>query len=416
MEFIFTRCQSCFSRDRHRRGAGRLVRFTHRSIFGSRPASAREQQLFTAGLMRIDLIGTFIFSISGLVIAALQANQHFFLPALAPIMYNVGQIFGAAILAPSHSYSIGRITIPAFGLGVYGLVYGVILGAALHLAIQIPGLIRYGFRWTASLDLRDPALVEMYILWLVAIIVMICSYIRDWFFPIVAFAVVGGHFFWAAASFVLAVKQPRKNRIRIPWDDSRSFWAYDRASGGFFIKAGGGRWFEIRDDGKPPFSFREGERTADHIDLIDDERSGLEVRLHADCRQTRARNSVWIDNQPGQWATGITLYSAGESVPTAGEADLAGHYEVAWSPQSIFYLALLGPRKLPLLRGRRGFFRRPRQIARCDRASFAGHHRILNRVDQFPHVPGPVPLLQQPIASSRIPGVSRFFSAASFLT
>ncbi|HUI89207.1 MAG TPA: lipid II flippase MurJ [Anaerolineales bacterium] len=130
------------------------------------PGISLGQQQFTANLMRIDLIATFIFSISGLVIAALQTNQHFLLPAIAPILYNVGQIFGALILAPSKPFSFGPVTLPAFGFGVYGLVYGVILGAALHLAIQIPGLIHYGFRWTPSLDIRQPALIEMFkVLW-----------------------------------------------------------------------------------------------------------------------------------------------------------------------------------------------------------------------------------------------------------
>ncbi len=126
------------------------------------PGFNADQRQVIAGLMRLDLIATFIFSISGLVIAGLQANQHFLLPALAPILYNIGQIFGALVLAPKTPYSIGPITIPSFGLGVYGLVYGVILGAALHLAIQIPGLFRYGFRWTPSLDIREPALVEVF--------------------------------------------------------------------------------------------------------------------------------------------------------------------------------------------------------------------------------------------------------------
>ena len=130
------------------------------------PGVSADEQHFIASLMRIDLIATFIFSISGLVIAALQANQHFFLPALAPILYNIGQVFCVLILVLSQPYSLGPITIPAFGLGVYGLVYGVILGVVLHLAIQIPGLIRYGFHWTASLYLRDPALIEMFkVLW-----------------------------------------------------------------------------------------------------------------------------------------------------------------------------------------------------------------------------------------------------------
>ena len=126
------------------------------------PGFNLDQQHVIASLMRLDLIATFIFSISGLVIAGLEANQHFLLPALAPILYNVGQIFGALILAPQTSYTLGPLTLPALGLGVYGLVYGVILGAALHLGIQIPGLLRYGFRWTPSVSLHDPAVIEVF--------------------------------------------------------------------------------------------------------------------------------------------------------------------------------------------------------------------------------------------------------------
>jgi putative peptidoglycan lipid II flippase len=72
---------------------------------------------------------------------ALQANQHFFLPALAPIFYNVGQIVGVILLKPA--------------FGIHGLAYGVILGAALHLTVQVPGLVRYQFKWTPRLALAD---------------------------------------------------------------------------------------------------------------------------------------------------------------------------------------------------------------------------------------------------------------------
>lgn len=112
------------------------------------------QQHLVAQLMRMNLIATLIFSISGLVMAGLQANQHFLFPAMAPILYNLGQIFGALILAPSEGYRVGGFTLPAFGLGVHGVVYGVILGAVLHLAIQIPGLIRYKFKWSFGVGLK----------------------------------------------------------------------------------------------------------------------------------------------------------------------------------------------------------------------------------------------------------------------
>lgn len=120
------------------------------------PGFTPERQQVVVQLMRLNLVATIIFSISGLVIAGLQSNQHFLLPALAPIFYNIGQIVGVTILAPAKGLTIGGITLPALGLGVNGMVLGVILGAVLHLGIQIPGLIANGFRWSPSLALKDP--------------------------------------------------------------------------------------------------------------------------------------------------------------------------------------------------------------------------------------------------------------------
>jgi putative peptidoglycan lipid II flippase len=127
---------------------------------GIAPGFGPEQRHLIADLMRLNLVSLMIFSISGLVMGGLQANQHFLLPALAPFFYNVGQIVGAIFFAPLEPLVIGSVTLPTLGLGVHGLVYGAILGAALHLLIQIPGLIKYQFRWTASLDVRNSGLIE----------------------------------------------------------------------------------------------------------------------------------------------------------------------------------------------------------------------------------------------------------------
>lgn len=128
-----------------------------RSEFGVAPGFGSTAQSTVINLMRLNLIATLIFSISGLIMSGLQANQSFLFPALAPILYNFGQIFGALVLSPEKGYSFGPVTLPAFGLGVYGLVYGVIIGALLHLVIQIPGLVHTQFRWAPSLGLRDAA-------------------------------------------------------------------------------------------------------------------------------------------------------------------------------------------------------------------------------------------------------------------
>ncbi len=125
------------------------------------PGFPAPQKALTIELMRLDLVAIVIFSISGLVMAGLQANQHFLLPAMAPALYNLGQIFGVAVLAPSQGLRLGPLHLPAFGMGIHGLVYGVILGALLHLLIQVPGLIRYGFRWNAGIDLRNPGVRQV---------------------------------------------------------------------------------------------------------------------------------------------------------------------------------------------------------------------------------------------------------------
>ena len=123
--------------------------------FGIAPGFNLSQQSLVIKLMRLNLIATLIFSMSGFAMAGLQANQHFFLPALAPILYNLGQIFGAIFLAPSKGYVLFGIILPAMNLGVYGLVYGVILGSILHLIIQIPGLIIYKFKWIPDFGIKN---------------------------------------------------------------------------------------------------------------------------------------------------------------------------------------------------------------------------------------------------------------------
>jgi len=132
--------------------------------WGIAPGFSPEGRRLVVELMRLNLVAMFLFSISGLLTSGLQANQHFFLPALAPIVYDLGQIAGALVLAPAAGHTIAGLRWPGFGLGVHGLVYGVILGAALHAAVQLPGLARFGFRWSPRFSLRDAGLRQVLVL------------------------------------------------------------------------------------------------------------------------------------------------------------------------------------------------------------------------------------------------------------
>ncbi len=105
------------------------------------------QQALTARLLRLMLLSPIIFGASGIVMGALNAHQHFLLPALAPSVYNLSIIGGALLLGPR--------------LGVMGMAVGVVVGAALHLLVQVPGLMRYGARYIPTLGLDDPSVREV---------------------------------------------------------------------------------------------------------------------------------------------------------------------------------------------------------------------------------------------------------------
>lgn len=111
------------------------------------PGFTPEQQALTAQLMRWMLVSTVVFGASGLIMGALNATQHFLLPAAAPVFYNLAIIGGAWLLAPH--------------FGIFGLVIGVVIGAITHLLIQLPGLWQIRARYTPALTVRDAGVREV---------------------------------------------------------------------------------------------------------------------------------------------------------------------------------------------------------------------------------------------------------------
>jgi putative peptidoglycan lipid II flippase len=111
------------------------------------PGFSPPQQALCAQLMRLMLISTILFGVSGIVMGALNARQHFLFPALAPVIYNLAIIASALGLGP--------------WLGVRGLAFGVVVGALGHLAIQLPELARQGMAYHPALDPADPGVREV---------------------------------------------------------------------------------------------------------------------------------------------------------------------------------------------------------------------------------------------------------------
>lgn len=116
--------------------APQIVRYFLASGFSDDPA----QEALTVALMRIQLPSAAIFGLSGLVMGVLNSHQTFLIPALTPAMYQFGLIFGVEALSPY--------------LGIYGLAWGVVIGAALHLLLQLPALFRLKGSYFPTLGLE----------------------------------------------------------------------------------------------------------------------------------------------------------------------------------------------------------------------------------------------------------------------
>ena len=112
----------------------------------------------TVSLVRLFLLSPIIFTVSSVFSSILSSYKKFLITSLAPILYNLGIIFGLFFLYPK--------------FGVMGLGYGVILGAILHLLVQIPEVMRYGFTWSPIIDFHEPVLKKIGKLFLPRIIGM----------------------------------------------------------------------------------------------------------------------------------------------------------------------------------------------------------------------------------------------------
>lgn len=78
---------------------------------------------------RIMLLSPILIGFSNLIGTITQLYKKFFVFSLSPVFYNLGIILGIIFFYPS--------------FGTYGLAYGVILGAILHLVVQIPTVVSH---------------------------------------------------------------------------------------------------------------------------------------------------------------------------------------------------------------------------------------------------------------------------------
>ena len=113
------------------------------------PGLSRDPEIFAlaVNLLRIQSVSAVLFGIGGLIISILNAHQVFFVPQITAAMYQLGQIFGVLVLAR--------------WMGIYGLAWGVVIGAGLFVLIQLPSLFKLKGEFSFSLGRGNPDLVRV---------------------------------------------------------------------------------------------------------------------------------------------------------------------------------------------------------------------------------------------------------------
>ena len=117
----------------------------------------------TTGLIRITTPAVLFLSLSGIITGLLYALKRFTLPAFT------ASIFNAAIIV------VALIGTQLFGWGIATLAFGLLLGAFLQVALQLPGLRDARLRF--AIDLQNPMLRQVIKLGLPVVLGLIISQI-----------------------------------------------------------------------------------------------------------------------------------------------------------------------------------------------------------------------------------------------
>lgn len=101
------------------------------------PGFSLDKQELTTKLARIMLGSPILFGLSYIFGGILNSFKRFFVYALAPLIYNLTIITGTLLFAEKYS--------------VVGIAVSVVVGAFMHLLIQLPVAIKLGFRYQAKI-------------------------------------------------------------------------------------------------------------------------------------------------------------------------------------------------------------------------------------------------------------------------
>jgi len=120
------------------------------------PGFDQETTDLTVKLTRIMFAQTFFMVLSGISVGILNSYQHFLAPAIGSILYNLSIILVGWLLSLQY--------------GIVGFSIGVVVGSILNFAILLPFILKKGFKYHFSFDLKHPGVQKILILMLPVLI------------------------------------------------------------------------------------------------------------------------------------------------------------------------------------------------------------------------------------------------------
>ena len=105
----------------------------------------------TIGLSRVLFPIVLLLALSGLVVGMLNSFEHFSVPALAPLAWNV--VIIAAL--------VGLVPVLPEDDEIYAYAIGVLAGTVVQLIMPMPWLRRRGGRFTLAFDFRNPDVLRV---------------------------------------------------------------------------------------------------------------------------------------------------------------------------------------------------------------------------------------------------------------
>jgi len=114
------------------------------------PGFSPENMALTVGMTRIMFLQAFFMALNGISMGILNSYHNFLVPAVGSVMYNLGIIVVGLILSPY--------------ISITGFSVGVVTGAVLSFAIQLPALLKLGLRYKPVIDLQHPGVRKIGIL------------------------------------------------------------------------------------------------------------------------------------------------------------------------------------------------------------------------------------------------------------